>query len=318
MASSNHLTRKAKELRDTEGVPLSEAKRRLSATGSSYPWELLGITDLATYDPTPRWSQPVSILQLQVCAGADTAGTPIVVDLVDQRLGGQGPHWLIQTRPENDGVQLLTAAAADLAVRYSPHRLELAILDATGSALQPLQLLPHVRPGTAVQIPEEPSQWATWLHETSTRRRALLKDLGVTNYAQYQQLPPEQLNTVPELVVIANTGNDHVDLSNLDLHAMANAFIHFVICTPHQQANDTDYSIKLLMYLPQTAEQATQSWAQLRRENPEAKFVGEPSETPIGAGMLEHRYADRRNMHNFSGYPAPPILDLAARLRQHG
>lgn len=103
MASSNHLTRKAKELRDTEGVPLSEAKRRLSATGSSYPWELLGITDIATYDPTPCWSQPVSMLQLQVCAGADTAGTPIVVDLVDQRLGGQGPHWLIQARPENDG-----------------------------------------------------------------------------------------------------------------------------------------------------------------------------------------------------------------------
>lgn len=318
MASSNHLTRKAKELRDTEGVPLSEAKRRLSATGSSYPWELLGITDIATYDPTPRWSQPVSMLQLQVCAGADTAGTPIVVDLVDQRLGGQGPHWLIQARPENDGIDVLAAAAADLAVRYSPHRLELAILDATGSVLQPLRLLPHVRAATAADIPEEPSQWVAWLHETSTRRTALLKTLGVRNYAQYQQLAPELLNTIPELVVIANTGHDQVDLSNLDLDALANAFIHFVICTSHRQANDFDYSIKLLMYLPQTLELATQSWTQLRQENPEAKFVGEPAPTPVGAGMLERRYADHRTMHNFSGYPAPPIQDLAARLRQHG
>lgn len=318
MASSNHFTRKAKELRDTEGIPLSEAKRRLSDPESAYDWELLGIPDITTYDPTPRWSQPVSMLQLQVCAGADITGTPIVVDLVDQRLGGQGPHWLIQTRPENDGIEVLTAAAADLAVRYSPHRLELAILDATGSALQPLKLLPHFRPGKTSHIHIEPVQWATWLQAVSTRRRALLKDLGVTNYAQYQRLPADQLNTIPELVVIANTGPDHVALSNLDLHALANAFIHFVICTPHQPANDSDYSIKLSMYLPQTLEKATQSWAQLRQENPEAKFVGEPSPTSIGAGSLERRYAVRRTVHNFCGYPAPPLQALAARLRQHG
>lgn len=318
MASSNHLTRKAKELRDTEGIPLSEAKRRVNDREASYDWELLGIPDIDNYDPTPRWSQPVSMRQLQLCAGADINGTPIVVDLADQRLGGQGPHWLIQTRPENNGIDVLTAAAADLAVRYSPHRLELAILDATGSALAPLQLLPHARPATAAQIPEEPSQWAFWLYETSTRRRELLKDLGVTNTYQYQRLPADQLNTIPELVVIANTGHEHIDLSNLDLHEMANAFIHLVVCTPHQPDNDSDYSIKLLMYLPQTLEKATESWAQLRRENPKAEFVGEPTATSIGAGVLERRYAAGRTVHNFCGYPAPPLQDLAARLRQHG
>lgn len=311
MASSSHLTRQAKELRDTAGISLSEAKRRLSGTQPTYPWELLGITDISSYDPTPRWEQNATTPQLQLTAGTDIGGTPIVMDLADQRLGGHGPHWLIQTQPDNDAIDLLGAIAADLGVRYSPDRLEIAVLDATG-ALEPLRLLPHVH-ATGTSIPL--SQWTNWLELTSAARSSRLQNCGAATWAQYQHLSAE-VRAVPEMVVIAHTGTEqNKPFPAADLTALADNGIHLILCTPREPRNAKQYISKLQMTKPHNAEQAEQAWAQLKREHPHAQFVGEPALTPAGAGILDLHDTRGYVLHNYRGNPTPPLPELERQLR---
>ncbi|TEA09140.1 FtsK/SpoIIIE domain-containing protein [Mycobacteroides salmoniphilum] len=326
MASSDKLTRQAKELRDTQGISLSEAKRQIVSGGDGYPWQLLGIDDIKTYDPEPRWRASTGKGRLPVVVGCSVQGAPVVLDLSERPFGGNGPHWLINTVPGNDAAGLLQFVAADLAVRYDPSRLQMAVFDGTG-ALRALSGLPHIAVDS-VDLTAE--QWRTWLDNTVKVRGAHLNRFGVTaDWVAYRRLAPA-LQLLPELVVFIVPGaNDDID-AQLIGDVLTNghgAGVHVILCSPEWHSRPDGFRATLNMFTPQTPEQAAEFFDQLHREAPDAIFVGAERDlpgTPVGSGVLHVR--NRSNggnidyddyvAHNLRANPTPSLTELARRLRK--
>lgn len=308
MASSNKLTRQAKELRAALGISLSEAKRQIDSATDGYAWNLLGIKDLVTYKPAQHWNVVNTSGPLHFTVGGDVTGKPLVVDLAESALGGHGPHWLITTAPGNDAAGLLQFVAADLATRYAPSRLQMAVFGDL-SALRALEGLPHIVPES---VGLEPTQWQEWVERLVAARTGALSALKVDDWRAYRQLPIES-QTLAELVMFIVPGeSDEEPLADLALRCGRALGIHVILCTPKSTALEGHFALSLRMTEPQTKEQVGALLAQLQRERPNSVVVGDADDVPAGAGILTVR-GDTAEIWNFRAYPPPPIQELARR-----
>ncbi|MDO3331525.1 FtsK/SpoIIIE domain-containing protein [Mycobacteroides abscessus] len=309
MASSNKLTRIAKELRAIEGISLSEAKRQIvtSAPGR-YDWNLLGITDLGAYKPAQRWGRADTTGTLPFTIGGDVNGQPLLVDLADYSIGGDGPHLSIVGAPGNDGMGVLQFVAADLAVRYAPSRLQIAVFGGA-EALSAVEDLPHVVAESTGLSAARQLQWIK--HEIASRTETLIK-LGVADWAVYRKLPAE-LQMMTELVLFIVLGeNDSAGAVTRVLQQGRAVGIHVILCTA-KPALGEHFGPLVRMTEPQTKEQVAAYFDQLLRKTPGSVVVGEPAAVPVGAGILTTR-RDGLMVYNFQAYPPPPMRELAGLL----
>ncbi|MFE0463215.1 type VII secretion protein EccCa [Kitasatospora sp. NPDC058965] len=134
-----------------EAVARALAPLRLSAEGEeilaqtvSLP-ALLGIPDLADFDPEDHWVEPDQEAVLRVPIGFDGAGQPLLLDLKEAAQGGMGPHGLVVGATGSGKSELLRTLVSGLTTTHSPELLSLVLIDFKGGAtFAGVTELPHV------------------------------------------------------------------------------------------------------------------------------------------------------------------------------
>lgn len=108
--------------------------------------ELAGIDDLTGFDPRVAWTLLPPARPFGVPFGVDPDGNLVGLDLRGGDDGGVGTFGLLSGGSEHDRAELLRTLLLGLAVRYSPEKLGMILLDnAHEQTFEALAALPHVR-----------------------------------------------------------------------------------------------------------------------------------------------------------------------------
>jgi len=126
-------------------LQLSEdpAIRRLADTISLA--SLLGIDDVAAFEPEVAWrGRPLEEL-LRAPLGVSSQGEPVTLDFKESALGGDGPHGLVVGATGSGKSELLRTIVTGLALTHPPDVVSFVLVDFKGgAAFAGLQELPHV------------------------------------------------------------------------------------------------------------------------------------------------------------------------------
>jgi len=107
--------------------------------------DLLGIDDVASLVPDLAWSRRPLNEILRVPLGVSTQGEPVVLDLKESALGGDGPHGLVIGATGSGKSELLRTLVTGLALTHPPDLVSFVLVDFKGgAAFAGLQELPHV------------------------------------------------------------------------------------------------------------------------------------------------------------------------------
>jgi S-DNA-T family DNA segregation ATPase FtsK/SpoIIIE len=168
---------------------LSEEPDRLLTTAISLP-DMLGVADLAAFNPTASWlpADDERVLRLPIGRAGD--GEPVELDLKESAQGGMGPHGLIVGATGSGKSELLRTLVTGLTMTHSPELLSLVLVDFKGGAtFAGLTDLPHVA-GLITNLAGDLSlvdRVRAALHGEQQRRQKLLRDAGnVDSLRDYQ------------------------------------------------------------------------------------------------------------------------------------
>jgi S-DNA-T family DNA segregation ATPase FtsK/SpoIIIE len=150
----NEVTTSAADLPPTELceataralAPLTLAGERRRELARAVPLsELLGVADIADFDPARDWVTAGDEGVLRSGIGLTDDGVPVILDLKEAARGGMGPHGLIVGATGSGKSELLRTLLTGLAARHSPELLSLVLIDFKGGAtFAPMAKLPHV------------------------------------------------------------------------------------------------------------------------------------------------------------------------------
>jgi DNA segregation ATPase FtsK/SpoIIIE, S-DNA-T family len=105
---------------------------------------LLGIRDVAAFDPHSLWSTRSAPKRLRVPIGVDEAGQPVVLDIKESAQGGMGPHGMLIGATGSGKSELLRTLVLALAATHSSEVLNFVLVDFKGGAtFIGLDQLPH-------------------------------------------------------------------------------------------------------------------------------------------------------------------------------
>ncbi|MGV9735993.1 type VII secretion protein EccCa [Rhodococcus aetherivorans] len=115
------------------------AAQRVAESGNgenrSAPWEdLLGLGDVAQFDPERAWSPRRGRDRLRVPIGIGTDGAPVELDLKEAAEGGMGPHGLCIGATGSGKSELLRTLVLGLIATHPPDALNLVLVDFKGGA----------------------------------------------------------------------------------------------------------------------------------------------------------------------------------------
>lgn len=129
----------------------------VATTESSTPTELadflqtLGINDLATFDPRPRWKQTALSPNFEIPIGFRATenykrtNDPITLDFAEPSVGGTGLHGAFQGVTRSGKSYMLNGTVLALATFFPPEKLNLILMDFKGgSTFAGYEVLPHV------------------------------------------------------------------------------------------------------------------------------------------------------------------------------
>lgn len=129
----------------------------VATTESAAPTELtdflqtLGITDLATFDPRPRWKQTAFSPNFEIPIGFRATenykrtNEPITLDFAEPSVGGTGLHGAFQGVTRSGKSYMLNGTVLALATFFPPEKLNLILMDFKGgSTFAGYEVLPHV------------------------------------------------------------------------------------------------------------------------------------------------------------------------------
>lgn len=168
---------------------LTDEPDRLLARTISLP-DMLGVADLASFDPTGSWLPPGHERVLRLTIGLNGDGEPVELDLKESAQGGMGPHGLIVGATGSGKSELLRTLVTGLAMTHSPELLSLVLVDFKGGAtFAGLTELPHVA-GLITNLADDLSlvdRVRAALHGEQQRRQKLLRDAGnIDSLRDYQ------------------------------------------------------------------------------------------------------------------------------------
>ncbi len=101
--------------------------------GSGWP-SVLGIGDVASFDPTTRWRSQDHRDRLRVPIGTTVDGGPLELDIKEAAENGMGPHGLCVGATGSGKSELLRTVALGMMARNSPEVLNLLLVDFKGGA----------------------------------------------------------------------------------------------------------------------------------------------------------------------------------------
>lgn len=106
--------------------------------------KLLGITDVATFDPRPGWAARSATDRLRVPIGIDEDGNTVELDIKESAQGGNGPHGVLIGATGSGKSELLRTLCLAMAATHSSATLNFVLVDFKGGAtFIGLDKLPH-------------------------------------------------------------------------------------------------------------------------------------------------------------------------------
>lgn len=107
--------------------------------------DLLGIGDVARFDPARAWVPRRGRDRLRIPIGVGSDGAPVEIDLKEAAENGMGPHGLCIGATGSGKSELLRTLVLGLVATHSPDDLNLVLVDFKGGAtFLGLEGLPHV------------------------------------------------------------------------------------------------------------------------------------------------------------------------------
>lgn len=143
--------------------------------------QLLGIPDLAEFNPALTWDERSRADRLRVPIGVSASGQPIVLDLKESAEGGMGPHGMLIGATGSGKSELLRTLVLALAATHSSETLNFVLVDFKGGAtFVGLGDLPHVS-ALITNLADEThlvDRMLDALRGEMTRRQELLRAAG--------------------------------------------------------------------------------------------------------------------------------------------
>ncbi|MCO6004192.1 type VII secretion protein EccCa [Actinoallomurus purpureus] len=152
--------------------------------------DMLGVPDLATFDPRTRWRAPDDDALLRIPIGVTGEGEDLMLDLKESAQGGIGPHGLVVGATGSGKSELLRTLVTGLTMQHSPELLSFVLVDFKGGAtFAGVTELPHVA-GLITNLADDLAlvdRVRAALHGEQQRRERMLRDAGnVDSLRDYQ------------------------------------------------------------------------------------------------------------------------------------
>jgi DNA segregation ATPase FtsK/SpoIIIE, S-DNA-T family len=183
---------------------------RVETVGSDPGWpRLVGLDDVALFDPTTLWCNQTDRDRLRVPLGTTTDGASIELDIKESAEGGMGPHGLCVGATGSGKSELLRTVALGMLARNSPEVLNLLLIDFKGGAtFLDLARAPHVAAIITNLSEEAPlvARMRDALAGEMNRRQQLLRTVGYVSVTSYEHArrAGEQLTPLPTLFIIVD------------------------------------------------------------------------------------------------------------------
>jgi S-DNA-T family DNA segregation ATPase FtsK/SpoIIIE len=161
---------------------------------------LLGV-DAARLDPSVTWRDRPLPEILRVPLGVSAQGEPVILDLKESALGGDGPHGLAIGATGSGKSELLRSIVTGLAVTHAPDLVSFVLVDFKGgAAFAGLQDLPHVA-GLITNLADDLAmvdRMHAALFGEIHRRQELLRDAGnLASLREYHRRRAEGADLAP-------------------------------------------------------------------------------------------------------------------------
>lgn len=171
---------------------------------------LLGIDDVARFDPDVEWRGRVGRERLRVPIGFQPNGTPVELDIKESAHGGTGPHGLCIGATGSGKSEFLRTLVVSLLATHSPAELNLVLVDFKGGAtFLGLEAAPHVA-AIITNLEQELAmvdRMKDALSGEMTRRQEVLRSAGnFANVAEYEHARASgvRLEPMPALFIIVD------------------------------------------------------------------------------------------------------------------
>jgi S-DNA-T family DNA segregation ATPase FtsK/SpoIIIE len=161
--------------------------------------ELLGLGTATNPNVLGAWQQPPAD-RLTTAVGSDDSGAPVTIGF-----RRDGPHGMIAGTTGSGKSELLQTILTGLALRHSPDRLSLFLVDFKGgSTFAPLATLPHVV-GLVTDLEHDSSlatRALTALDAEIDRRKRVLEAARVPDVIAYERSEADGHSPLPDLLVV--------------------------------------------------------------------------------------------------------------------
>ncbi|MEV6143251.1 MULTISPECIES: type VII secretion protein EccCa [unclassified Streptomyces] len=152
---------------------------------------MLGIPDIASFDPADRRRAPDDRDLLSVPIGVTGTGEPLVLDVKESAQGGVGPHGLVVGATGSGKSELLRTLVTGLALVHSPEHLAFVLVDFKGGAtFAGVTELPHVS-GLITNLADDLAlvdRMRQALQGEQQRRQRMLREAGNADSVREYQL----------------------------------------------------------------------------------------------------------------------------------
>jgi len=185
---------------------------------------------------------------LVFAVGIDINGKKIVADVADM------PHMLVAGGSGSGKSVALNSLIVSMLYRYSPEQLRFVMIDPKLVEFVVYEDLPHLMVNEIISDTEKIVSTFKWLINEMERRYKLLRNAGVVNIAQYNNvIDPRTVQRLPRIVVIVDELADimsspvksEVELSIMRLAQKARAAgIHLILATQRPTVQVVSGNIK--------------------------------------------------------------------------
>ncbi|WLP91629.1 type VII secretion protein EccCa [Gordonia sp. NB41Y] len=209
VAECEAVARRMARYRPATKASLASLDAEASATDPGLP-ALLGIDDMASFDPAVHWRGRTGRDRLRVPIGFTPAGTAVELDIKESAHGGTGPHGLCIGATGSGKSEFLRTLVVGMLATHSPAELNLVLVDFKGGAtFLGLDQSPHVA-AVITNLEQELAmvdRMKDALSGELNRRQELLRAAGnFANVTEYEQArrAGATLAPLPALFVIVD------------------------------------------------------------------------------------------------------------------